>query len=444
MSKLTLVILLVLGLFATVVSRSEAEELSWIRQFGTTGIDQIVDVATDEAYVYAAGNVGLDQALPEQVSAGGIDTFVRKFDGAGSEIWTRQFGTSGIDIFPALVVHEDEVYVAGFTTGVFPGQTGSGGLDLFIRQYSTSGSAGWTFQFGTTGHETVIDMAADNTALYLFGTTRGQFAGELSAGDWDFFLAKIDFDGNLVWVRQFGTAGIDPAVFLLGGVTVDGNGITVGSTVDSALPGQSGLGDADAFLRRYDFDGNEVWTSQFGTPCRDLLSGVVSYNGALFIAGSSTGDLTNLDFARCANPPITNRNYGSPLLTFVQRRDANGDVAWSQQYQGSEPTMFSLAIVLTVDSSAMYVAGENVGPRDPEAIDPTCPIALLAEDIHVRAFDHQGQALWTQQIGTTATDIPQGIASNDSGIFVGGATECQLGSEPNQGSVDAVLVKIMP
>ena len=37
------------------------------------------------------------QRLPGQTSAGGRDTYLRKYDANGNEFWTRQFGTAGMD-----------------------------------------------------------------------------------------------------------------------------------------------------------------------------------------------------------------------------------------------------------------------------------------------------------------------------------------------------------
>ena len=59
-----------------------------------------------------------------------------------------------------------------------------------------------------------------------------------------------------------GTGRFDEA-FAVGVDT--GGGVYVAGTTDGALPGQQSAGFADAFLRRYDLAGNEIWTRQFGT-----------------------------------------------------------------------------------------------------------------------------------------------------------------------------------
>ena len=65
-----------------------------------------------------------------------------------------------------------------------------------------------------------------------------------------------------IWTRQFGT-NADDLVFQVA-VEGAGNLYAAGGT-KGALAGQTHLGFRDAFLRKYDSLGNEVWTHQFGT-----------------------------------------------------------------------------------------------------------------------------------------------------------------------------------
>jgi hypothetical protein len=84
----------------------------------------------DETGVYVFGAVS--GALPGQTYAGGPDdVFLRKYDPAGHELWTRQFGTAGDD-FPMagpVAIDDTGVYVAGWTNGTLPGEANTGTHD---------------------------------------------------------------------------------------------------------------------------------------------------------------------------------------------------------------------------------------------------------------------------------------------------------------------------
>lgn len=445
MSNHTLGSLLFIAFTALWAGDIAAEETSWIDQFGTAGSDFADGVAADANFGYSTGRVASDFALPGQSSAGSVDTFVRKYDDSGNIVWTRQFGTSDFDGFSKIATLDGIQYVVGVTTGTFPGETANGGVDTFIRAYDAAGNPLWTRQIGTAGGDFSLDVAADASGVYVLGFTSGTFPGQVSAGSDDFYLAKLALDGSVLWVRQFGTSGLDPAIFTLGGVDMDDTGIYVASTVPLALPGQVSVGDTDAFLRKLDLDGNELWTYQFGTPCTEVLSDIDVQGGDVFLAGATTGMLDNPGFARCSSPPGSGNNSGGQASTFVQRRSGDGAVLWTKQYAGSSGLSgFTLAKGIAANDDGVFVASEAVTPRKPRLIDLECPIGRPSEDIEVRMLANNGHLVWTRQLGSTARDTPSGIAVNDAGVLVAGTTECRLEGETTAGARDAYTLQLTP
>ncbi|MGH9038425.1 MAG: hypothetical protein ACRD0O_21930, partial [Acidimicrobiia bacterium] len=75
------------------------------------------------------------------------------------------------------------------------------------------------------------------------------------------------------WTRQFGTRAAEEAL----GVTIDpaGAAYVVGWTFGT-LPGQVSAGTVDAFIRKYDPTGGELWTRQFGSWERDFARAVAA------------------------------------------------------------------------------------------------------------------------------------------------------------------------
>ncbi len=71
---------------------------------------------------------------------GGTDAFVRKYDSAGNVVWTYQFGTSGGDSVEAIAVDgQGNIFVGGSTNGTLPGQTLAGDYDAFIAKLRPPG-----------------------------------------------------------------------------------------------------------------------------------------------------------------------------------------------------------------------------------------------------------------------------------------------------------------
>ncbi|MGH8998429.1 MAG: SBBP repeat-containing protein, partial [Acidimicrobiia bacterium] len=125
---------------------AEGDDLSWLRQFGTSGQDEAEAVAADRSG--ASWVVGMTSgALDGQGSAGTVDAFNRHYGPDGTERWTRQFGSWDNDVAKGVSVdHAGNAYVVGQTFGALPGQASAGGWDAYVRKFDPSGGEVWTRQ----------------------------------------------------------------------------------------------------------------------------------------------------------------------------------------------------------------------------------------------------------------------------------------------------------
>ena len=130
--------------------------------------------------------------LPGQKSAGSQDAFVRKYDANGKEVWTRQFGSSPrLDLTAGISVAASGIYVAGYTRGTLPGQTSAGSQDAFVRKYDANGSEVWTRQFGSSSFDGTAGISVDASGIYVAGSTEGTLPGQKSVGSEDAFVVKL-------------------------------------------------------------------------------------------------------------------------------------------------------------------------------------------------------------------------------------------------------------
>src|SRR5436309_813080 len=244
---------LLLSTFSVVVPVG-AQEIQWIKQYGTIDSDFPCGVSADQSGVYVAGTVE-DQPLPGQTSAGKTDIFVRKYDFDGNEKWTRQFGSSeddecgGISAFSSDVSADASgVYVTGATSGTLPAQRMSGIQDAFVRKYDFDGNVVWTKQFGVSNARTRSNgISVHLSGVYIAGDTTGNLGGQNpSPGSLNPFVRKHDFDGNQLWTQSFGTSGSDVG-FRISARALDA--YVVGTTT-GAFAGYEHLGRTDIFLAK--------------------------------------------------------------------------------------------------------------------------------------------------------------------------------------------------
>lgn len=384
----------------------------WVdHQFGTSSLDEGSAVAVHSSGVYVAGFV--NGALPGQSSAGGIDAFVRKYDHTGTLAWTRQFGTSDSD--SAYVSADDSgVYVAGSTGGSLPGQSSAGASDVFLRKYDFDGNEVWTVQYGGSGSEHLRGVVLADGAVYVTGYTSGALPGETHNGGNDAFIIKYDLDGSQTWKRQFGSGDTD----LVQGLAADADGVYVAGQTNGTLPGQSSAGGYDAFVRKYTHDGSSAWTHQFGTADTDIGTAVHSDSSGIYVAGS-----TAAAFSGQSNP-----NPGK-TDAFVRKMDAAGSVVWTRQFGRSQDDK---AIALAGDGSTLYVSGYT---------DSSLPgqVSSGGRDVFVRHYAVDGTLQQTRQFGTPEAEEPNALTVYDSGLYLAGFTEGALPAQSHAGDRDAFL-----
>lgn len=92
--------------------------------------------------------------------------------------------------------------------------TSAGQKDILILRYDSLGNLAWVRQAGGVSNDEGIDAAVDAAGneyvIGYFSDTAAFGASTLiSAGAEDAFLAKYDKNGNLLWVRQNGGKGHD-------------------------------------------------------------------------------------------------------------------------------------------------------------------------------------------------------------------------------------------
>ena len=160
----------------------------------------------------------------------------------GTSNATVQFGSTRFDGATGTAVDSGEnVYVVGNTWGTIdpthpnPDPTAST-ADIFIAKYNAAGVLQWIRQLGSPLDDYATGIAVDNTGNvivvgYTFGDLFGGNKDPLKLST-DFFILKLDPNGNQIWSLQDGTPTVDE----LWSVTTDkNNDIYVGGGIRGDL-----------------------------------------------------------------------------------------------------------------------------------------------------------------------------------------------------------------
>jgi hypothetical protein len=108
--------------------------------FGTGFIDDVANgVAVDgSGNVYVTGYT--DGNLGSNVSSGGKDMYLLKYNSSLAYQWVRQLGTGQDDVAYGIVADSaGDTFLAGYTLGTLPANTSKGLSDGFVLKYNAAG-----------------------------------------------------------------------------------------------------------------------------------------------------------------------------------------------------------------------------------------------------------------------------------------------------------------
>ncbi|WP_199336928.1 SBBP repeat-containing protein [Oscillatoria sp. FACHB-1407] len=326
-----------------VISKYDSDgNLIWTQQFGTSQFETISGIETDaEGNFYVAGITGGDLARDKQ--AIDSEAFVAKYDSEGNQLWIQQFGQNSIfQTFGIDVDAEGNAYLTGID--VKPSETDIATDDFWVAKFDTDGNQVFFTETGSVddAFDESYDVTVSNDgSVYTTGWTLGDLAGP-NAGAYDTYISKFDNNGELEWIRQFGTSDYEWGW----GVDTDsqGNVYTTGWTLGSLVE-EGNAGSYDVFLTKYDSLGNQIWVRQFGTSGDDEgFDLFIDDSDNIFLTGYTTGGFVG-------------GNAGS-FDPWVAKYDIDGNQIWLQQFGTSA---FDQAYAVTANGDDVYVTGITQG-----------------------------------------------------------------------------------
>ncbi|MFC0426022.1 T9SS type A sorting domain-containing protein [Chryseobacterium scophthalmum] len=302
--------------------------------------------------------------LNQNVNTAGNQTYtLTKYDPSHNVMWTTYIPNNTISL---RFDDNQNIYLLGSvkydipglgTPGVFQENFvsynigGNSQENSYLVKLSPSGQKLW----GTFSTPGIFDFKWFNDELYLVTayspqmpgnfTNPGTFQPTATANN---LILKFNANtGQKIWGTFYGTP-IHPTSFTgygISAIEVNSTGIYVsGQNEDDAYPNyfattgayKNQLVNGDLFLSKFDFTGNRIWSTYFGSAGYDGLFGTSNLTvlgNRIVITGSQYGATSNISTPGAFLTTVPNTALGHTNMYFAEF-DSNGNRIWASYYGG--------------------------------------------------------------------------------------------------------------
>ena len=302
---------------------------------------------------------------------------------------------------------EGNIYISGFTFGALPGQTNLGTEDAYIAKFDSVGNLLNVHQFGSNELDAAKGVAVDSEGyVYVAGISYGEMNGAFHEGSsWNIYLVKFDTDLSEIWTERVDISGASVARDIF----IDANdNIYVAGDSTGSFPDTSNGGLNDWFIARFDGDRTQDLAIQ--------IDGNGESDNGYEVAVDSAGNIYMVG------------DYEGPHGTqkpYFAKFDPAGNLLYEQNLSDS----YGHALAIEVTDDRVFAASKlGFGSSG---------------DIQVDAFDHFGNAKWSQTYSWGGMEVPTDLTvAPDGTLYVSGYTTSGVDGNASHGGYDVFFLQL--
>ena len=399
MNKIYTISCLIIALLASLQAYSQAPQKIWDRTFGGSGTQnaQSIIKTSDGGYIMVGLSSSNSSGSKSENSKGGEDYWIVKVDSYGYESWDRTIGGSADDFARSVVAtYDGGCIVVGTSSSDISGSKSedSYGLDdYWVVKLDADGNVEWDKTIGGSNSDkvnSIIELVDGNFAI--IGYSKSGISGnktQANQGFEDYWIVKIEIDGDIQWNKTFGGDLFDYATSA--STNFDGNLVIAGYSY-SGISGnktEESRGQYDYWVIKIDESGDLLWDKTIGGDDFDFATCITSGgSGAYIIAGFSSSGLSG-DKSQASKG---GNDY------WVVKLSSSGAIIWDRTVGGSsDDYAFSIDVTYYGDyiiggSSSSGISGDKTEESQG------------GSDYWILRLGMSGFPLWDKTIGGSGND----------------------------------------
>ncbi|MBO8140214.1 MAG: T9SS C-terminal target domain-containing protein [Thermosipho sp. (in: Bacteria)] len=346
-----------------IVKLDDDGNIKWQKALGGSNNELAYSIqqTSDGGYI-VAGNTNSNDG---DVSGnhGNFDYWVIKLDNSGNIEWQKALGGSDYEYARSIQQTNDGGYIVAGTAYSNDGDvTGNNvGNCYWVVKLDSNGNIEWQKALGGSSGDWADSIQQTSDGGYIVAGYTYSNDGDVSGnhGERDFWIVKLDKNGNIEWQKALGGSSGDWAHSIR--QTSDGGYIVAGYTYSNDGDVSGNHGERDFWIVKLDNNGNIVWQKTLGGSQWDEAYSVQQTSDRGYIVAGITW----------SNDGDVSGNHGGDDY-WVVKLDTNGNIVWQKTLGGSRyETASSIQqtsdggyiVAGYTDSNDGYVSG-NHGSRD--------------------------------------------------------------------------------
>jgi hypothetical protein len=365
-----------------------------------------------------------------------------EIDFSGELVWVKTFGGSNEDDAIDMVQANDGNYVVlGFTNsndGDVTGKTTTD-QDYWLLKINQDGEKLWDKTYGGSGDDQATGISKTNDGGYIISGFTASSDGDVSenAGFHDYWIVKVNNTGDIEWEKSFGFIGQDQAYQVI--QTFDGGYFATGFLDVGLSEGQGNDFNNDPSNTRESLHSlGDYWGIKMdanGNKIWRQYFGGTHVDQSKDVLQTDDGGFLLAGISESADFDITNAHGANDF--WVIKVSADGDKVWENSYGGAE-TDRAFSFVKATDGNYI-LTGES------RSIDADVSNSKGGGDIWIVKFNaSNGAIIWERSYGGTEFDTSRGIANLDNGYYAiaGSSRSSNVDVSVNYGANDAWFILI--
>lgn len=350
---------------------------SWSHLFGSDGMDVPIKIiqTDDDGYIFIGSAYNNNNS----------DIWVVKMSALGNQQWSKKYGESTDDEFGYSICSSDNGYILA---GVKNNQS-------WIVKISITGSIVWEKSFGDIG----IDIPSSIFPVaggYIVGGT--SFSANHSNGLGDYWILKIDNNGNKLWEKYYGGSLTEKLNQLI--PTSDGGMIAVGTTSSNDGDISNLIGQSDIYIVKMNGTGDLTWSKTYGGQSMDIGAEICEISNNQYVFTGTKGIL---------NPNATGIQRTFDNDVFVATISNNGNVVWQKNFGGSN---YDFGSSISISNNGVIIGAKTI------SYDGDISSTKGAYDSWIFELNDLGDLDWQKSYGGDKDDFLSQIIPDKNGGFV--------------------------